>query len=221
MVLTVITTLFALLAFSALAMVPESIHKPNAESHYMGMPLPRSVKCGQAPLYESQRVINSSNIPARESLPFMVNIKLGLQHWCGGAVYDKYTVISAAHCFWSEQNLNDLELFFADFDQKKGYKIEIGQQLRKVRSITRHPAFDQYRLNNDLAIIKLAQALPWNNEIQPICMPTVEVKGGENTIVMGWGYTHGTNDENKLNFAHVPVIARHLPTTKLALSGDK
>ena len=81
-------------------------------------------KCGQAPVLfqdeNKERIINGTYSPARGAYPFMVNIKLGWQHWCGGALYDKITVISAAHCFWRGQDVSDLKLFFADFDQKIG-----------------------------------------------------------------------------------------------------
>ncbi|XP_075251173.1 trypsin-2-like [Convolutriloba macropyga] len=202
-------TFLALLAFSALARVPEPLSESSSEkSDSVSRPIPRAVKCGQAPLYDSSRIINGSYSPTRGSFPFMVNIKIGWQHWCGGAVYDKYTVISAAHCFWNGQNVNDLKLFFADFHQKMGYNYEKDQELRYVKSITRHPRYDPHWYTNDIAVIKLTKAVPFHDRIQPICMPSVEVTGGEDTITMGWGYTYGTSDDNKLNFAHVPVIPR-------------
>ncbi|XP_075255936.1 trypsin-2-like [Convolutriloba macropyga] len=182
--------------------------RPEPKESELDQPEPKTFKCGQAPLYENQRIINGTYVPARGSFPFMVNIKIGWQHWCGGAVYDKFTVISAAHCFWHGQNMHDLKLFFADFNQKVGYNYEIGQELRKVKSITKHPQYDQYWQNNDIAILKMTEELPFTNKIQPICMPTVEVTGGEDTITMGWGYTYGTSDDNKLTYVHVPVIPR-------------
>jgi len=157
-----------------------------------------------------ERIINGSDegVPNRCEFPFMVNIKTGWQHWCGGAVYDKNHVISAAHCFYEGQ---DLKLFFADLDQKKGPgKGEVGQEKRYVTNVTTHPEYDSTWFKNDIAVLTLDSPLPFteDNMIRPICMPTIEVQGGEDTIVMGWGYTYDTNNENILNMAHVPVIPR-------------
>ncbi|XP_075255824.1 trypsin-2-like [Convolutriloba macropyga] len=201
-------SLSSMLAFSALARVPELVSRHFEEPKISAVAMPRSVKCGQAPLYENRRIVNGSWIPTKGAFPFIVNIKVGWQRWCGGAVYDKYTVISAAHCFCDSQNLNDLKLFFADFDQRKEYNQENGQDPRKVKSIKRHPDYDKYLQNNDIAILKLTEELPFNDKIQPICMPTVEVAGGEHAITMGWGYAFNTNDDNKLSFAHLRVIPR-------------
>jgi len=206
----------SILAVSVFARVPEAVAKTLSEdaAQVLNVPVPTprtATKCGQAPFYERERIINGSTIPIRGSFPFMVNLKNGWQHHCGGVVYDKYTVITAAHCFdqmWEDK----CQLFFADFDQKVGPgKGEIGQEKRKIKNLTMHP--DRKGYQNDIAIVKLDQPIPFNNMIQPICMPSVEVTGGEDTIVMGWGYNGGTVDEddkNKLQYAHVPIIPRDI-----------
>lgn len=211
----------SILAVSVFARVPEAVPKTLSEdaAQVLNVPVPTprtATKCGQAPLYERERIINGSEIPIRGSFPFMVNIKMGWQHWCGGSVYDKYTVISAAHCFgkgddWKSSNF---KLFFADFDQKKGpNKGEFDQERRYIKNLTIHPNYDSTWFKNDIVILELDQPINFTDRIQPICMPSVEVTGGEDTIVMGWGYNYGTvapADENKLQYAHVPVIPRDI-----------
>ena len=188
------------------------ILKPEVrEINVTESPSPRSFQCGQAPLFEPQieRIINGSYVPVRGAYPFMVNIKMGWQHWCGGAVYDKYNVISAAHCFWEGQDPSSLKLFFADKDQKLGYEIETGQERRYVEKITLHPRYSKDGWNsNDIAILKMTEPVPFTDQIQPICLPTVEVQGGENTVTMGWGDTRGTSNGNILSVVQVPVIPK-------------
>ena len=38
-------------------------------------------------------------------------------------------------------------------------------------------------------------------------MPNGPVEGGENATVMGWGYTNGTNNNEKLIQAEVPIVS--------------
>ena len=196
------------------------VFEPSPKEAEISEPSLRAYQCGKAPLHDplDQRIVNGSYSPVRGSYPFMVNIKMGWNHWCGGALYDKYTVISAAHCFWTGMNPSSLKLFFGDKHQKHGYEIEHGQERRYVRSVTLHPRYGQDGWNsNDIAILKLTQSVPFTDKIQPICLPTMEVQGGEKTVTMGWGYTKGTGDGNILSVVEVPIISRN--TCKKWLGG--
>ena len=168
-------------------------------------------QCGQAPLLGAQesalRIVGGEPVSERGLYPFVVNIKMGWTHVCGGALYDKDTVITAAHCFDIATNTRKIQLFFADLDQKKGYKIEKGQVKRYVKTVIKHPMFGKEGWNsNDIAIIKLKQAVPFNDMIQPICLPSYSVQGGEKAITMGWGNTLDGGNANILNWVEVPVI---------------
>ena len=45
------------------------------------------------------RLVWGEHVSDSDSYPFIVNIEHETSHRCGGAIYDEYTVISAAHCF--------------------------------------------------------------------------------------------------------------------------
>ena len=71
------------------------------------MPTPRAgYQCGQGVTSsrsgDVERIVNGTlSVPG--TFPFMANLKYvkGGGHFCGGAIYDKYTVITAAHCLKS------------------------------------------------------------------------------------------------------------------------
>ncbi|XP_075251566.1 anionic trypsin-2-like [Convolutriloba macropyga] len=226
---TIAFTIFLLQFISSTCLVAQNTSK-SSSSLRKGRRSGTEFQCGQAPLLEDDEtpivlrraqilqvvsgqlpgyqtnIVNGQSAPRQGAYPFVVNIKIEWQHWCGGALYDKETVISAAHCFWPD--MGTLQLFFADYHQKLGYNYEPGQEKRFVRSITQHPLFDGTWFHNDIAILKLTEPLEFTEKIQPICLPSVEVTGGEQTLVLGWGYTQGTNDEDVLNVATVPIIPR-------------
>ena len=83
------------------------------------------------------------------------------------------------------------KLVFANWDLKER---DPGQFSRKIAKIIKHPdAFEGQFMNNDIAILKVESAIKFSKKVQPICMPSGPVSGGEAATVMGWGYTLGTN----------------------------
>ena len=44
----------------------------------------------------------------------------------------------------------------------------------------------------DLALLKLAEDLVWNDYVRPVCLPTSDVAGGTMCWITGWGDTAGT-----------------------------
>ena len=70
----------------------------------------RTVKCGQAPLSgeEPEEKIVNGTVSIPNAFPFMVDFKFKAYHLCGAAIYDKYHVITAAHCI-TKKVLKSLE----------------------------------------------------------------------------------------------------------------
>ena len=61
--------------------------------------------------------------------------------------------------------------------------------MRRVKSVTRHKAFDAAKLYNDIAILTLDYPVDFNNDIRPVCLPNErEYTGaGSDAVVLGWG----------------------------------
>lgn len=56
------------------------------------------------------------------------------------------------------------------------YAMDITEKKFNVSQIILHPKYYPVSLNNDIALIKLAKPVSFNNYIQPICLPSVNEK---------------------------------------------
>ena len=170
------------------------------------------VRCGQVPVArDTQEKVINGTVSTPNLFPFMVKFRFTWYHFCGGAVYDKYHIITAAHCIKKSTTTNQITLVFADWNNKAN---DEGQYSRKVAKITKHPRAFRSFMANDIAILELAEPLEFNDTVQPICMPTGAVYGGEKATVMGWGYTYNTNDKKFLIQADVPIVSKSLCSSK-------
>ena len=52
-----------------------------------------------------------------------------------------------------------------------------------------HPAYDEWTLRNDIALLRIEPITEFTDSVQPVCMPTesFEEYEGETVIVSGWG----------------------------------
>ncbi len=208
-----------LLAGSALCRVAEEpVNFPEDEGFPMEMQdmaedvaEPR-LECGQAPLNYQFRIVNGSVTPNQGAYPFMVNVLYNGGHRCGAAVYDKFHVISAAHCYQSIDK-SKLMLIFGDYDQ---FTDEAGTQRRTVTKVILHENWKQQGLLNDIAILRVKSELKFGDKVQPICMPSLKPSHGQDAYVLGWGTTNGTGSNRKLRMAKVPIIGRSQCTDKKA-----
>ena len=158
-----------------------------------------------------KRIVGGEFVPEQGFYPFMVGILhfyYGISYWCGGVVYDKRTVISAAHCFDVDGLcIENLSLVFGS----RNHSIkEVGIQIRRVNKLIMHPEFDLESYNRDIELLKFRIAIPFNDLIQPIALPTTTVQGGETLVTMGWGLTLGTEDSDVSRHVKVKVIPRDL-----------
>ena len=139
---------------NTVAWIPEEEFGPRDD--VTGMPpVVEPIRCGQVPLAEmpEEKVINGS-VSTRNFYPFMVEFKFTWYHVCGGAIYDKYHVITAAHCIKKDTKLDDIILVFADWDNLSEDK---GQYPRKVAEVIKHPIGQRSSyMKNDIAILRLA-----------------------------------------------------------------
>ena len=179
----------------------------------------QSFQCGQGAsaarsAEDLERIVNGT-LSVQNKYPFMANLKYvrGGGHFCGGAIYDKNTVITAAHCLINK-DYSRIKISFGDWNQRAK---EDGEVKIFASGFTNHEMFRNHgesyaEMYDDIGIIKLASPLSWSDQIQPICLPSKAPVGGQMCTVIGWGATENTGDKNTLRDVNVPIVARSICT---------
>merc|ERR1719193_1812051 len=160
--------------------------------------------CGCAPVSSSNRIVGGKEVNPKGKLPYQVLFQgcAGMRGCsiCGGTIVNKRFVLTAAHCYNSmfatmhvivgEHNVCD--------GNPQGSPNE-GGKLIKVKKMTLHPDYNSRTIDNDIAMLELAEDLTFTKKIKPACLPSSETKdySGIASTVSGWGGTigYGPNDQ--------------------------
>jgi len=107
-------------------------------------------------------------------------------HICGGSIIDETTIITAAHCAEAASR----------FAVRVGHNTltnpETGSQTVAVSSVVVHELFDDWYLNNDISIMKLATPLTLSASVRTAAVPLPNTQNEESSgdlTVTGWGTT--------------------------------
>ena len=156
---------------------------------------------------KNQRIVGGRN--ATGPIPWQIYLTNPTNKYtrCGGTIIDRRTILTAAHCFYDSNGvLNTTAAIYAlsvgivERDHTDNSPITL-------ESITTHEGFDLIESNHDIAILKLAKPLSFNEHVGPLCLPnkSYDPKEGTECFVSGWGL------ENPIPIArgklHVPIRA--------------
>uniref|UniRef100_A0A671NS69 Zgc:123295 n=1 Tax=Sinocyclocheilus anshuiensis TaxID=1608454 RepID=A0A671NS69_9TELE len=138
--------------------------------------------CGRAPL--NNKIVGGGRAKAAAWL-WQVSIHVvGFGHHCGGTLITKDWVLSAAHCF-QRFGVSNIVMYFGHLRQSGSNPYETS---RTAGRIITHPNYDDYSLDNDIALIQLS-SVNFSDYIRPVCLSTANstFAAGTESWVTGWG----------------------------------
>merc|ERR1712156_700438 len=144
--------------------------------------------CGCAPVSSADRIVGGKEVNPKGKLPYQVLFRPctpnGFCSLCGGTIVNKRFVITAAHCYNSM--FTKMEVIVGEHNECDG--VNEGGKLIKVKKMTLHPDYNSRTIDNDIAVLELAEDLTFTKKIKPACLPSSETKdySGIASTVSGW-----------------------------------
>ncbi|KAM4854974.1 transmembrane protease serine 11B-like [Thomomys bottae] len=139
-----------------------------------GRPLVNSIATGN-------RIVNGKN--AQEGAwPWMASMQWRGTHFCGASLVGSRWLLSAAHCFAKKTSLKDWTVNF-------GLAVNKPYMTHKVRRIILHEHFKSPGVQNDIALVELANEVSFTKYIRKICLPEANMKLSQqdSVVATGWG----------------------------------
>ncbi|KAF2683686.1 trypsin-domain-containing protein [Lentithecium fluviatile CBS 122367] len=140
---------------------------------------------------------------AAGEFPYIVSLQTTSgSHFCGGALIDANTVITAGHCA-EGQTASRLRVRAGSLNYASGGVTAL------VSKIVIHPNFSG--INYDAAILTLSSSIPTSSTIGYAKLPAAgsDPVAGTTTTVAGWGTTsEGGSLSSRLLKVSVPVVSR-------------
>ncbi|XP_053436893.1 transmembrane protease serine 9 [Nycticebus coucang] len=159
----------------------EHTPRPDAPETTMHSQLP---DCGLAPAMALTRIVGGSAASLGE-WPWQVSLWLRRrEHRCGAVLVAEKWLLSAAHCF----DIYGDPKQWAAFLGTPFLSIAEGQ-LERVTRIYKHPFYNLYTLDYDVALLELAGPVHRSHLVRPICLPEPAPRppDGAHCVITGWG----------------------------------
>ncbi|XP_051892507.1 coagulation factor XI-like isoform X2 [Pristis pectinata] len=153
--------------------------------------------------------VSGGNVSLPGEWPWQISIHIDqkdeFRHFCGGSIISDHWIITAAHCFERTEDLRKWRIY-AGITKLSDITNKI--TFHKIEKIIIHENYNSETMDCDIALLKLKQAIVFNDYQMPICLPTSEeqVPLGSQCWITGWGKAETGQISQILLKANVPVI---------------
>ncbi|XP_062132819.1 trypsin iota [Drosophila sulfurigaster albostrigata] len=137
--------------------------------------------------------------------PWQVSIQVSARHVCGGAIYSKDIIITAAHCVQDTSVTLMQVRVGANYHNSGGRLIPVGAYMI-------HEQYNKQFKYFDIALIRLATQLTYSLSVKAIGLATVSPTAGASVSVSGWGYLQPNGADgfaSSLQVVQLNVIERN------------
>ncbi|KAI3383849.1 hypothetical protein SNEBB_009105, partial [Seison nebaliae] len=138
---------------------------------------------------KASRIVNGEDV-TDNSIPFIVSLNIKTdtgEKMCGGSIVNSKWVVTAAHCFegMSDEEVKNSEVVISNLHLGN---LDTGERTIKIEQGFSHPDYETSGTNlyNDIYLIKIGEAITFNDKAQPICISDDRPSEGEDVIAAGW-----------------------------------
>jgi len=152
---------------------------------------------------ETARIVGGCALSEPRQFPFLATLQAGgTSHFCGGTLIAARWVLTAGHCLYTAAFVVKLGVDDKTLDDQCVYP-------HQVKRVIIHPNFDQYTMENDIALIELTT----DSIYEPVetynryrYAPSTLDAAGSQAVVAGWGTTSfGGSLPNQAMKVSVPI----------------
>ncbi|CAG0893001.1 unnamed protein product [Darwinula stevensoni] len=183
-----------------------SVHVEASESH--AAPVQSNV---------TDPLIVGGNLAQTGEAPFMVRLVIDFPSGpstCGGSVINEKNVLTAAHCLvdTSEKATGGIAIAGTNYVDTTTNPVTFGPTAQSIS----FASYDYHRTNfkkgYDIAIIHLSSSLVFNDNVQPICLPTSDDKNlaGCTNYAYGWGDTSAPDGQQSPDLKKLRVNVKSM-----------
>ncbi|CAG5131986.1 unnamed protein product [Candidula unifasciata] len=162
--------------------------------------------CNYGRVFPSGKIFGGTEA-RRGEFPWIGMLLINGVFKCECTVLDAYHVMTAAHCFDGHIESNRYEIIAGKYITSLEER-DPTEQRRDVSSFVIHEDYDKAVMSNDIAMLKLAQPLEFNESVLPACLPSPTDTLEQICTVAGWGKTEDIDPPSVLMKVELQVYNR-------------